>query len=184
MPDPANLKVTLDKTAEIEKALKALSNTSVLVGIPSDDERQPGELGSETRVQSAIGNAALAYIHENGSPAQNIPARPFFQPGVNESKDRWASYLEQAGAKAFEGNATAMDRALHAAGMTAVAAVKNRIAAGIPPPLAQSTVDARRKRSKGSSYRRKAATAADTTPLIDTGQMINSITYVIRKKTT
>lgn len=167
MPD--NFKILSDKTKEIQKALRDLADSQVMVGIPDTaDGRSAG---------AAIGNAALGYLHETGSPANNIPPRPFLQPGVNESKDKWLAYLKQAGELAMEGKASAVDKALHAAGITAVTAVKARITAGIPPPLKPATVAARQRRTKS----RQANSAADVTPLIDTGQLLASITYVVRK---
>lgn len=173
MPDPASFKVTLDRTSELTEALRKLALSKVMVGIPEDTAtRTGGEL---------VNNATLGYIHEHGSPINNVPPRPWLQPGVAGSKDQWSEYLKQAGQLALEGKTASVDKALQAAGITAVSAVKARITAGIPPPLAPATVAARRRRSKGSSYRRKASTSSDVTPLIDTAQMLNSITYVIRK---
>jgi hypothetical protein len=178
------MKITKDNTRSFFEALEKLTGAKVMVGIPSDTEQHFGSTGREARTDTTIGNATLGYIHENGSPARNIPARPFLAPGVANSKDKWTNYLKQAATLASEGKTAAVDRALHAAGQTAVNAVKATIAAGIPPPLAQSTIDARRQRSRGSSYRRAAVVASDTTPLIDTGQLINSISYAIRRKRT
>jgi hypothetical protein len=152
----------------------------VLVGIPSDAE-QPhlgaGVTGTEARSGVPIGNAALGYIHENGSPINNIPARPWLAPGVRGSQTQWMPYFEQAGKFAFEGNLTAMDKALNAVGLTAQSAVKVRITEGIPPPLAERTVKARQRKRPS----RKAQSAEDMTPLIDTAQFLGSISYVVRK---
>jgi hypothetical protein len=170
MPSPADIFSLLqDNSEKVQKALQGLAKTRVLVGIPSTKNTRPGE---------PIGNATLGYIHEKGSPINNVPARPWLEPGIRESQQQWEGYLKQAGQAALEGNEPRMNRALNAAGIAAVTGVKSRMVAGIPPPLAQSTVDARRRRTKG----RRASIAADTTPLIDTGQLIGSITYVVSKK--
>jgi hypothetical protein len=87
-------------------------------------------------------------------------------------------YLKQAIEHALAGNASAVDRALNAAGLTAVAAVKNRIVAGLSPPLRPATVRARRRRTKS----RIATSPTHVTPLVDTGQFLNSISYVVRRK--
>jgi hypothetical protein len=164
--------VTIDRVESVAGTIRKLASTRVMVGIPSSATSRNGD---------AIGNATLGYIHENGSPINNIPARPFLVPGVRNSQPKWSDYLMQAGKFAMEGNAALMDKALHAAGLTAVNAVKLRITEGIPPPLSPVTVQRRRQRRAGSSYRRAATTPADTTPLVDTGQLLNSISYVIRK---
>lgn len=183
--DPKNLTVLLDRTSELTEALRKLADSKVMVGIPSDDERAgaPGAAsGSDARRGGDVmTNAALGYIHEHGSPAQGIPARPFLDPGVRNSRDRWLPYMQQAGQLAVDGKSAAVDRALHAAGTTAVSAVKATITAKIPPPLRPATVAARRRRSRGSKYRRLATKPDDTTPLIDTTQLLNSITYVVRR---
>ena len=70
-----------------------------------------------------------------------------------------------------------MDKALHAAGTTAVSAVKNRIVAGLQPPLSPVTIARRRARTPS----RQARSQSDTTPLVDTAQMLNSISYVIKR---
>jgi len=152
---------------ELQKAVERLTKSHVLVGIPSTP-----------RTEGPIDNATLGWIHETGSPAANIPARPFLRPGVEESKDQWIPYMRQAAEAAITGDEGTMTNALNAVGTTAVSAVKNTITAKIPPPLQPATVRARRR------YRATPATAADiagATPLVDTAQMINSITYVIKE---
>jgi len=151
---------------EIIASINRLANTRVLIGIPSTARRS----------DSSIDNATLGYIHEHGSPARNIPARPFLRPGVTTSRPEWERYLQQAAQAAVNGNDSVMDKALNAAGQTAVSAVKLTITSKIPPPLKPATVRGRRR------YRGHPATAADiagATPLVDTGQLLNSITYVV-----
>lgn len=185
MADPKNMSVLFDRTNGLVEALERLARSKVMVGIPADAE-QPhlgaGTPGPEVRTSGGIGNAALGYIHETGSPGQNIPARPFLVPGVELSQARWLPHLKAAATAAANGAAPAVEQEMHKAGLVAVSAVKNRIVAGIPPPLAPATIAARRRRSPGSKYRRKAQTASQVTPLVDTGQLLNSLSYVVRKK--
>jgi hypothetical protein len=115
-----------------------------------------------------------------GSPARNIPARPHLVPGVEAALPEMTGYLKEAAAAALAGDLGAVDIGLTKAGIAAVNSVRLTIQAGIPPPLKQSTVDRRRVRSPGSSYRRKATSPADVTPLIDTTQLLNAYTFVIR----
>jgi hypothetical protein len=168
MPD-SGVMVLVDHTKQLAAALKALATNKVLVGIPQENDPRPGE---------PIGNASLAYIHNLGSPARNIPARPHIVPGIAKSKDRWLPKLEQAAHAALAGEPLLMRRHLGEAGQLAVNAITQTIQAGIPPPLAQATVDRRRIRTPGSKYRRKARTAADVTPLIDTADYLHAITWV------
>ncbi|PWT77530.1 MAG: hypothetical protein C5B60_02535 [Chloroflexi bacterium] len=90
---------------------------------------------------------------------------------------RYAAHAALTGA-----SETAIDGHLGEAGTLAVRSVTRRIQSGIPPPLAESTVRRRRQRSPGSRYRRQATQASDTTPLIDTAQMLRSVTWVIREE--
>jgi hypothetical protein len=185
-----------DHTRELAQALDALGRIEVLIGIPSDtDQPHYNERQRATQTEARSGgegiqsNATLGYIHEHGAPSQNIPARPWLGPGVEESKDQWLRYMQQAGQAALtfrQGTApgtvqpfdpTTMYKALHAAGTTAVSAVKNRIVAGLEPRLSERTVAARRRRTPS----RQAMTSADVTPLVDTAQMLNSISYVIKE---
>lgn len=165
---------TVNLTKELAAALKLLTKRQVLVGIPENTaDVHPDREGT-------ISNAVLGYLFENGSPATNMPARPWLKPGVEAAQGQINARLEGAGRAALAGDASGVEQQLAAAGVDTVSVIKNRITAGIPPPLAQSTVNARRRRSPGSKYRRKATSADDTTPLYDTGNFVASINYVIR----
>ncbi|EHT99665.1 putative bacteriophage protein [Pantoea stewartii subsp. stewartii DC283] len=56
----------VDKAQSVLDALKTIGNRDVLVGIPAEDS---------ARDDAPFGNAGIGYINENGSPAQNIPAK-------------------------------------------------------------------------------------------------------------
>lgn len=141
--------------------IQAMMGASVLIGIPeSENARNDGE----------ITNAALGYIHENGSPKRNIPARPFLVPAVRQVAPRAVKILKEAAEKAMD-DRLAIDKGLNAAGLLAQAAVKNWIRNGVGfAPLSQSTIDARKRNG-----------AQGEKPLIRTGQLMNSITYVVVK---
>lgn len=175
---PAKLTITQDNTANIKKAILDLARTTVHVGIPSEKASRKATSGKEQMT-----NATLGYIHEFGSPAHNIPARAWLVPGVVASKDKWTNYLEQAAKLAFEGKPASVDKALHAAGTTARDSVKQRISAGIAPPLAESTKQRRRGKHKNTKAGPSdlAPHFGGFTPLVDTAQMLNSITYALRK---
>lgn len=121
-------------------------------------------------VRPAMNNATLAYIHDNGSPAANIPARPFMRPGIESVKGRIATSLEKGALAVMHNESNGVEKALHIAGLTAQSAIRSKINQGIEPALAESTLAARRARGRQG-----------TKPLIDTGQLRNSINYVVRK---
>ena len=109
--------------------------------------------------------------------AANIPARPFMRPGIMEVKDFIAKELEKGARGAMNGDAGAVDIALNRAGLKAQASIRGKINEGIAPELAPSTLAARRARRA-----RRARGRTGTKPLVDTGQLRNSINYVVRKK--
>jgi hypothetical protein len=153
----------IDNKAKIGKAFRALTGLDVLVGVPAAEAPRDGSV--------PINNATLAYIHENGSPAANIPARPFLVPGIRKGTPLFLSYLRQAAEAALEGNPGRMRRSLEAAGQIARDAVKREINSNVPPPLSEKTLAARRRRG-----------VTRTNTLIDTGQLRNSINYVVRPR--
>lgn len=178
---------TVDKVSKVLEGLDLMLGSRAFVGVPADRGGRDAVLGAKGE---PMNNAALAYIHDNGAPEANVPARPFMQPGIADAKEPILQRLRAAGVAALDGKPESVERNLEAAGMAAESAIKNRIAEGIPPPLAASTVAARRRRSKGSKYRRKARYEAGmsdeeklevATPLLDTGQLLRSITHVVRR---
>jgi phage gpG-like protein len=157
------INVTLDNTEELLKSVKELAKQQVLVGIPSSGSRSDGP-----------SNATLGYIHEFGSPARNIPARPFLFPAVNKLKDKATEMLKEAASLYMDHKEGQAKAVLESIGIMAMNAVKNNIVSGGDPtfaPLAPATLSARQARGH-----------AGTKPLIETGQLLNSITYLVRKK--
>lgn len=164
--------------ARIKTAMAALKQTTVLVGIPASSSSRDGD---------GPNNAALGYLHEFGSPARNIPARPFLVPGVKAAAPRAAAELAKAGRAALTGEARAVLPHLHAAGMVAASSVKNTINQGVDPPLSDRTLMARAARGRQGAKDELNARAAGMTlgmaaavPLVDTGAMRNAITYVVK----
>lgn len=167
-----------DNVKKILDGIALLPQRDVLVGIPEAEADRKNDEESH-----GVTNAQIGYAMEFGVPELNVPARPSLIPGVRNAKVAVVKYFRQAGTAALAGDKAKIDRAMNAAGMAASTSVKNKIRTGPFAPLAQSTIDRRRRRSKGSSYRRKAATAAQVRPLIDTGQFLAAHTYVVRDRT-
>ncbi|MDU1573267.1 MAG: hypothetical protein E6868_08450 [Pantoea sp.] len=158
----SGLTIRADTAQSILDALKTLANKDVLVGIPeSKDERNDGD----------IGNAAIGYINENGSPAQNIPPRPHLKPGVKSVEQDFMPHLKAAAHKALEGNAEGAVTFLDRAGTVAANGVKRYITITGFTPLADATIANRLRRGRTGNK-----------PLIDTGEYRRSITHVVRDK--
>jgi hypothetical protein len=179
------VRVKADRTKDFARHVTALTKTRVLVGVPSDDDqphRGPGQIDPNERKDAGpLNNATLAAIHDRGAPEANIPARPFMVPGMDRSLASVQAQLVRAGKAALAGDVKGMDQGLVGAGLKAVDGIRMTIQEGIPPPLSQVTIDRRRQRTKGSSYRREAKSPEDVKPLIDTGQLLHSISFIVRK---
>lgn len=175
------LETVFDGVARFRESIKALQTSQVLVGIPQ--ETGPRKDGAP------ISNAALGYIEEYGQPDLNIPARPTLVPGVKKVQDKIAEEFKFSIKECFK-DPHAIEKHNNRAGIIAVSSVKDTIrqSDGLQP-LADSTVLARARRGKagaGKEAARRIATGVAgndlTRPLIDSGQWLNSHTYVIRKK--
>lgn len=179
---PAKMTLVKDLLPKIKEGLARIEKQEVLVGIPAESPQRKDEKGP-------MNNATLAYIHDNGSPAANIPARPFMRPGIMLAKEKIANTLGAAAVRTLEGGNGQMSSALHKIGLIAQASVREVINEGVAPPLADSTLKARARRGrKGAIKELKnraeglAAGMGDAKPLVDTGQMRNAISYVVREK--
>jgi hypothetical protein len=160
------LSIVRDNLAKVSKSIDALGRSRVMVGVPSDKTARSGD---------PINNASLAYIMEHGAPEANIPARPFMKPGIATVQPQIAAGLKKAGEFAMDGKADAVNRQLHRVGAIGRDAIKAKITDGPFAPLKPSTIAARKSK-------RKSRTNTDIKPLIDTGALRASISYVIRSE--
>jgi hypothetical protein len=153
---------------KMDKALTSLTSRAVLVGVP--ESTSPRNSGA-----AQMNNATLAYIHDNGSPLANIPQREFLRPGVRDDKANTIKFLGQGARLALDGNTGAVERALTSAGLSAQKSIRRKISTGPFAPLKPSTVRGRIRRHKGR-------TGVSAQPLIDTGQLRQSINFVVVDK--
>lgn len=170
-----------DKTTAVLKALEKLTRRDVLVGVPGDTaDRDQDEYGP-------MNNPTLAYIHDNGSPAQNIPARPFMAPGIEAARERISTGLGKAASAALDDRDDLAMRHLERVGLAAQSSIRRYISTGNFAPLAAATLRARAARGRKGALLELASRAAGNAPsnesarpLIDSGQLRRSINYVIR----
>lgn len=150
-----------DLSANFNEAIKQLRNKQTLVGIPQEEN---------PRDDGPIGNAALLYINNYGSPINNIPPRPVMDIGIAKvQKQIIEEFKRCAQAAMTKGNAV-YDKYFERIGMIASNSVKQVIndQEGIVGP-AESTLKAREAKGfKG------------TKSLVVTGQMRGAITYVVK----
>lgn len=185
------LDIVTDRMKGLIDSLERLVGHQVLVGVPSDTEQphygqgQPApnkRLPEPGKTQPAvpITNALIGYWHTHGVPSMGIPPRPHLEQGIQRAEHRINQRLLDAADAAMDGELSRVLRNLHAVGLEAQSSIRRYLQQGVPPPLKPATVARRRKRTKGSSYRRKAATPGETKPLIDTAQYLRSLTYILR----
>ncbi|MCJ2044749.1 hypothetical protein MKK58_09440 [Methylobacterium sp. J-078] len=163
-----------DVARAVRRALAILDASQVLVGIPAEAGEHEG----------GISNAALGYILDTGDLETNLPPRPWLVPGVEAVRDQITKQLATGARKVIDA-AIASDgdvraaraeaaKALERVGLIAQGSIQRRISEGIAPALSERTVYARLHR------RKNRRSAGKMTPLIDTGQFIRSITYVVK----
>lgn len=186
----SRLEVKVDKFADVLRSINLLVAQQVLVGVPDSTTERRDEKGP-------MNNATLGYIHEFGSPAANIPARPFLIPGVEKAQDMIESRFKKAAQAALNGDAQKVEANLMAAGQKTAESAKDVIQSGDFAPLKPATIAARRNSRNTASQRDAevlyagllaqgiesddAQALAGIKPLINTGQLRDSITYVLRK---
>jgi hypothetical protein len=177
-------KKLIDKLPALKLSLAALTKHDVLVGVPQDNTiRRKGEMN----------NATIAYIQDNGSPANNIPARPFMEVGIKNAQPNITDRMKKTATDIIkkQGIDADVDAGLTKVGMIAQASIRNAINEGIPPPLKAGTLKARiRNRTAVKGAQMELASRGEgneggtdlAKPLVATGQLRNSINFVIRSK--
>lgn len=179
--------VVKDNVAKVFKDIQALVGKQVLVGIPDS--------GQNNRDEGPVNNATIGYVMEFGSPLHNVPPRPFLIPGVEAARAPALRQLRQAADAALKGDTSAMLQGLNRAGIVASNEVKHKINSNIPPPLKPGTIR-NRHRGRGTAIRESeqvylklvskgvepgaAQGEVGIVALVNTGQLRNSITYVVR----
>lgn len=164
----------------------------VLEGTPGGDEVRGNEgIGNQAigtgrigvaQASAGITNAALAAIHEFGSADGRIPERSFLRSTFNANRDTYLDMLAKLLMRVVEGKAT-VEQAFGIVGAKFAADIKRRVTQGaeIPPPNAPSTLA--RKIGKHAFGRNGLLKVSKWMPrtLVDTGRMINAITWLVRR---
>lgn len=188
-----NISIGKDLTANILKSLKNLEKKSVCVGIPQKDNivhtaTTPGETIKnaellfihtngirDTKMIRAMqhdldsgvpySKAHEMYIHANGSPLWHSPPRPVIEPAIENDKTVIAGILKEALVAELDGNPTISKQKLNEAGLEGQAASQDWFT---------NPDNKWAKNSPGTIKRKKS-----DMPLIDTGELRKSITYII-----
>lgn len=156
------MKVTEDRTKEINDIVKKFEKDTVLVGIPESK-------GSREDTDE-ITNAQLLAITQFGSPAQNIPEWNVMGIGIRSAQKDIADQYKQAAVNAFSQGLGVIDVYENRVGIIASNAIKSTITNQVDAPeLSEGTLKARA--ANGFKGKKRA---------IVTAQMRNAITYVLR----
>lgn len=169
-----------------ESVLKSLTEgINIFVGIPEENAKREDD--------KEMNNATLLYIHTNGSPVKNIPARPVIEPAltVADNKEKIASDLKQIMELTIDGKDSEALLKAEKTGQRAVNMVKKWF---VDPrngwaPNAPATVW-RKIRKTGKDLKERmeifqqylSGEEGINTVLVDTAEMRNSITYIVEEK--
>jgi len=169
---------------KIHEALEKLASVEVLVGVPESEAARQDEAN--------ITNAGIGYLAEFGSPANNLPERPWLMPVIRENAPVLSGMMVRIARQVIDGRMSpeAVEKAMHAVGITAVSKIKANIQAGLQPPLSPVTLMHRARRGdEGAawevSWRAAGVNLLDgllAKPYIDTGNFLASIKHVVVKK--
>lgn len=196
-------KVTTDLVEPVLSQIERLGKKQVMVGIPSDKATRNDSPKASNAVIGYIMEFGGHIANPGGTPYItdaivkgkfvgtrfvsksfegktnytkahyiDIPARPFLIPGVETAHDKIAELMKQTLIATFKDpkkKNVYIDQGLNKVGMAASMAVRRYITNGNFEPLKASTLAARRRRGR-----------TGTKPLIDSSQMRNSVTYVLR----
>lgn len=152
------------KITDRDRGLKKLLETMrrmkrkgpvVLVGVFGDTKPRAGKPGDP------VTNVAIAQWHEFGTTT--IPERSFIRSTIDKRRVELGQFCAALGGRVVDGHVTPA-AALEAIGLKASSMMRDTIRARIPPPLADATL-----LRKGGKH----------VPLIDTGALLNAITYKV-----
>ena len=168
--------------AELAKRIDQAVRTEVLVGIPRATAMREGD---------EISNAEIALINERGDPARRIPPRPFMEPGLERAREKAGSIMAAGVAALAKGGS--LRPYAEKVGLTCQASIRGVFTDNDWKPLSPRTIMARAQRTvaKRKGFEEKSdrqrhtmlakelARRASDRPLIDTGALRQSITYVV-----
>ncbi|SEO76391.1 hypothetical protein SAMN02800692_1995 [Luteibacter sp. UNC138MFCol5.1] len=143
------------KFEALTRRFAELAGHSVMVGIPEAENGRTDE--------GEIGSAGILAVHEFGAPEMGIPERSVVRRSIRENVGKYRKLNLQNLRKVVRGEMS-VAQALGILGAVAAGDVQLTIRNADLAPLKPETI-----RRKGSSK-----------PLIDTGQVIQSITFEVR----
>lgn len=160
---------------QLNAALQKLQKSMIYVGIAAGSKGDKREDGGPD-------NHLLGFIHERGSPAANIPPRPFLVPGIAEGREKITAGLKASMLAALHDDAKSMRKLMERTGMEAVSAVKQKMRNGPFVPLSPRTIQNRNRSRLAKSKRENEVQMTDIKPLLNTGALRDSLDYYVREE--
>lgn len=159
---------------EIKEQLKLLGeNPKVAIGIRGDKakEKAVDADGKPTPFQLW----QIGTVHEFGAPNAKIPARPHISATIDSNVNTYNA-LKRKLVEQILTPYSKIDviKGLEILGEKVLSDIRKRIRAGLQPPWSNAT--------RNERYNRAGGKIVAETPLIDTGQYINALSYEVEKK--
>ena len=148
--------------ANIEKLARELTGPVLQVGWFDTNKYEDG-----TPV------AYVALIHEFGYLEGGIPPRPFMRPTIAREETKWRALVEQSAVKITAGNMT-VDQLFDILGLSVSGEIARSISEVFAPPLKPATIKAKQRKMAKTGL-----TGALDKPLVESGIMLDTVTYVI-----
>lgn len=165
----------------VKAVIGDLNNAKVYVGIPEEET---------SREDEPITNAALMFIHTNGSEVMGIPKRPVIEPSIEADKERLAGTLGKAASAALEGDVEKSKQLFKIAGQQGSNDAKKWFTDPRNgwPRNKSATIRRKLRKLRGQKFKDAISILNDAgesgdvssidTPLIDEGELRRSITFV------
>lgn len=165
------------------RSVSKMKSAYAKVGVLDDGK------GAEKYPDGSLSVAEVAAIHEFGTEDGHIPSRSFLRSTFDEKRPELEQTAAVLSARILAGKSTIED-ALNRLGALLTAAIKNKISTGIDPPNAPSTAIAKASKGKTKKFFKRPAkdvgeslaqvgALAAVKPLIDTGRLLNAITWAL-----
>lgn len=185
-----------DLAKHFENSLKTLKNKVGKVGWFEKSKYPPEKVienGKHVYSFFPVSVAEVAATQEFGYPDRKIPARPFMRPTIERQSNNWKKIALIESKKIIKGTST-IEKMMELIGQNARSEIQKSIKQVYSPPLAYSTIQARRhkylndeelseKTIKSRKRRiKKSIPPALEKPLIDTGLMLATVVNTVEEE--
>ena len=118
--------------------------------------------------------AYVAVIHEFGAPKAGIPPRPFMRPTIAREENNWRAFAEEESKAIVQGRSTAKEM-LEKLGLNASGEIARTLSEVTTPALKPGTVAAKVRKMAD-----KSTVGASDKPLVETGILLDTVTYTVK----